>query len=54
MCLICVEFQKSRMTLPEARRAFSEMVDGMSQQHATEVRKMLDEAQAILDERDCS
>jgi uncharacterized spore protein YtfJ len=44
MCLICVEFQKERMTVLEARRAFREMVVDMTPQHAREVRDMLDQA----------
>jgi len=42
MCLICVEFQKQRMTVSEARRAFKEMVVDMDRGHAREVREMLD------------
>ena len=46
MCLICIEFDKQRMTLGEARRAYSEMVSGMTAKHAAEVRQKLDEAEA--------
>ncbi|TDP77470.1 hypothetical protein DFR33_101372 [Bradymonas sediminis] len=45
MCLICVEFQKERMTVFEARRAFGEMVEGLDAKHAAEVEEMLDEAE---------
>jgi len=45
MCLICVEFQKERMTVFEARRAFGEMVEGLDKKHADEVEAMLTEAE---------
>jgi len=45
MCKICVDFQKDRMTLQDARRAYSEMVDTLDPDHAREVEQMLDEAQ---------
>ena len=41
MCLICVEYQKNRMTALEARRAFREMVVGMDPAHAREVEEMI-------------
>lgn len=47
MCLICVEFQKEKMTVLEARRAFGEMVVDMTPEHAREVRDMLDQAAAV-------
>jgi len=43
MCLICVEFQKQRMTIPEARRALGEM---RKDEHTKEVSKMLDDEEA--------
>lgn len=46
MCLICVEFERERMTVFEARRAFGEMVEGMEPEHALEVEDMLAEAEA--------
>lgn len=57
MCLICVEFQRERMTVFEARRAFGEMVEGMEREHALEVEEMLAEAEEearrrARDERD--
>lgn len=45
MCLICVEFQKERMTIFEARRAFGEMVEGLDKKHVEEVEAMLSEAE---------
>lgn len=45
MCIICVDFQKQKLTLDEARRAFTEMISTLDPDHADEVRKMLDEAE---------
>jgi hypothetical protein len=45
MCLICVEFQKQKMTVFEARSAFREMIVTMDAAHARQVREMLDEAE---------
>lgn len=45
MCLICIDFQKQRMTLDDARRAFGEMVVTMDPEHAEEVERMLKEAE---------
>lgn len=52
MCLICVEFQKERMTLFEARRAFGEMVEGLDKKHAKEVEEMLDDAEKAKESDD--
>lgn len=46
MCLICVEFEKNRLTISEARRNLKEMVSTISSQHALEVRTMLQEAKS--------
>ena len=46
MCLICVDFQRERMTITEARRAYGEMVESIGPEHAKEVRDMLNEAEA--------
>lgn len=43
MCMICVEYQKQKMTLREAWRAYGEMVEGMDPNHAKDVKKMLEE-----------
>lgn len=40
MCIICIELQKENLTLTEARRNFSEMVEGLGE-HAVEVDEML-------------
>ena len=45
MCMICVEFQKQRMTVGEARRALGEMIDGLEDEHVQEVETMLEEAE---------
>ena len=52
MCLICIEFQKQRMTIVEARRAYTEMVPQIGHEHAREVREMLDEAEKQEDSSD--
>ena len=44
MCLICIDFQRQRLTLTEARRAFSEWQESMDAEHAKEVEAMLTEA----------
>lgn len=44
MCMICVDWQKQRMTLGDAQRAFGEMVQTLDPKHAREVKAMLDEA----------
>jgi hypothetical protein len=45
MCLICIDFQRQKMSLGEARRAYGEMVEKIGPEHAREVRTMLDEAE---------
>lgn len=45
MCMICVDFQKQKMTINDARRAFREMSSDMDPEHAREVRKMLRKAE---------
>ena len=44
MCIICVDFQRQRMTLRDAQRAYGEMKAGLGPEHAKEVEEMLDEA----------
>ena len=41
MCLICIEFDKGRMTTAEARRALGEMVEKVGKTHAAEVEAKL-------------
>ena len=45
MCIICVEYQKDKMTIPEARRALGEMryTPEMTPDHAEEVEQMLED-----------
>ena len=45
MCIICIEYQKNKMTVREARRALNEMRDtpAIDKAHALEVEDMLDE-----------
>ncbi len=45
MCLICVEFNKSAMSLSEARRALGEMREKIGEKHAEEVEATLDDAE---------
>ncbi len=45
MCLICIEFQKDKMTIREARRALGEMIIGLEDEHVDEVEKMLKDAE---------
>lgn len=45
MCMICVDFQKQKMTTRDARRALREMRDDMDPEHAREVTQMIVEAE---------
>ena len=47
MCLICLEFQKNRLTIKEARRNFREMALDMNEKHRQEVQDMLDIAEEL-------
>ena len=38
MCLICVDFQKQKMTTQDARRALREMASTLGEEHVKEVR----------------
>jgi len=42
MCLICVEYEKSKLSLREAYRNFGEMRPSLTPEHALEVESMLD------------
>ena len=46
MCLICIDFARGALKLREAERAFGEMREGLSAEHAREVEQMLNEAEA--------
>jgi len=41
MCIICVEWQRGKLTLQEAKRNLSEMVD-LDPEHVQEVLSLLD------------
>jgi hypothetical protein len=45
VCIICVEFEKGRMTAKEARRALGEMVLKVGDKHGEEVERVLREAE---------
>ena len=46
MCLICIDFDRGRLTSKEARRALGEMVVKLEPSHIAEVEKKLAEAEA--------
>jgi hypothetical protein len=41
MCIICIDYNKQKMTVQEAYRALDEMREGMSKEHVLEVVDML-------------
>ena len=43
MCLICVEFEMSRLTVAEARRNLREMASSIDEEHVEEIEKLLTE-----------
>jgi hypothetical protein len=45
VCIICVEFEKGRMTAKEARRALGEMATKIGAKHAEDVEGVLREAE---------
>jgi hypothetical protein len=45
MCIICLEYQKNKLTLQEARRNFCEMALSIDVEHRQEVEDMLDLAE---------
>lgn len=45
MCIICVEFEKGRMTAKEARRAPGEMVPKVGAEQSEQVERVLREAE---------
>ncbi len=46
MCIICVEFEMSRLTIVEARRNLAEMKNVLDEEHVEEIEKMLEEKEA--------
>ena len=45
MCLICVDFQRQKMTAFEARRGLGEMGEVIGPEHAAEVEQLLRDAE---------
>tara|TARA_Y100000592_G_scaffold50021_1_gene79218 strand:- start:29009 stop:29221 length:213 start_codon:yes stop_codon:yes gene_type:complete len=50
MCLICIEFEKEKLTLKEAWRNFSEMSQTLEPEHKKEIANMLMDAAIYGDE----
>jgi hypothetical protein len=46
MCIICVDFNRGALKVPEARRALGEMRPTLGVKHAREVQEKLDAAEA--------
>jgi polyhydroxyalkanoate synthesis regulator phasin len=46
MCIICVDFQKGKLTTKEARRALGEMASTLDEKHRADVEKQLADAEA--------
>ena len=46
MCIICVDFDKGRMTTAEARRALGEMVVKLDPEHVAQIERTLHDADA--------
>ncbi len=44
MCIICVDFDKGRMTAAEARRALGEMVVKLDPEHVAQIERTLHDA----------
>lgn len=49
MCLICVDFQRQKLTAFEAKRALGEMREKIGPEHTREVEKMLKDAETSAD-----
>ena len=45
MCIICIDFDRGALKPREARRALSEMREGLGSEHAKEVEQKLDAAE---------
>jgi hypothetical protein len=43
MCLICIEFEMSRLTVAEARRNLREMASSIDEEHLEEIERLLTE-----------
>ena len=49
MCIICVEFEKEKLTIDEARRNLGEMAESLGE-HADEVEAMLREKEIEIED----
>ena len=49
MCLICLDFEKGKLTTREARRALGEMAPQLDPDHLREVESLIEEAEAEED-----
>jgi len=47
MCLICIEFQKGKLTAFEAKRNLTEMYADVGFEHTMEVLKMVEEVEDL-------
>jgi len=43
VCIICVEFEMSRLTIIEARRNLAEMKEVLDEEHVEEIERLLTE-----------
>lgn len=41
MCIICVEFELSRLTIEEARRNLREMESSLDEEHVKEIKELI-------------
>jgi len=46
VCIICVEFEMSKLTIIEARRNLAEMKEVLDEEHVEEIERLLDEKEA--------
>lgn len=46
MCMICVEFQRQRLSIAEARRNLREMIETLDPKHVAEVERLLAAAES--------
>jgi hypothetical protein len=49
MCIICIDFDRRRLTSQEARRALGEMAEKLGEAHVQEIEQKLDEADAAAE-----
>ena len=43
MCILCVEFEKGKLTLQETLRNLNEMLSTLEEEHINEIVKMLED-----------